>query len=409
MTEAIVALREYLRKTGLDLDGDFLREGIAVLTQLLMEAEVSQQIGAERYQRSEGRQTQRNGYRERGWETRVGGIPLRIPKLRRGTYFPGFLEPRRRAEQALLAVVQAAYVEGVSTRRVDELVQALGLTGIDKSKVSRMCHELDEVVSAFRERPLEGVYPYLWLDALYVKVRQNHRIVSMALVIAIGVRETGEREILGVDLGASEDPAFWTAFLRGLVARGLKKVELVISDAHQGLREAISAVLAGAAWQRCRVHFMRNVLAHVPQADKSIVAAAIRTVFAQPDQAAAKEQLREVVRAMEGRWPKAARVLAGGEDEVLTYMTFPAEHGSRIYSTNPLERLNREVKRRTDVVGIFPDVDAVLRLVGSVLIEIHDEWQAERRYFSLESMAKLKEPQSLLPIRTEPLRLAPIR
>lgn len=408
MTEAIVALREYLCKTGLDLDGDFLREGIAVLTRLLMDVEVSQQIGAERYQRSEGRQTQRNGYRERGWETRVGEIPLRIPKLRRGTYFPGFLEPRRRAEQALLAVVQAAYVEGVSTRKVDELVQALGLTGIDKSKVSRMCRDLDEVVSLFRHRPLEAVFPYLWLDALYVKVRQNHRIVSMALVIAIGVRETGEREILGLDLGASEDPAFWTAFLRELVARGLKKVELVISDAHQGLREAIPAVLSGAAWQRCRVHFMRNVLAHVPQADKSIVAAAIRTVFAQPEQAAAKEQLRDVVRAMEPRWPKAAKVLAGGEDEVLTYMTFPPEHWSRIYSTNPLERLNREVKRRTDVVGIFPDVDAVLRLVGSVLIEIHDEWQAERRYFSLESMAKLKEPQSILPMRTEPLRLAPI-
>ena len=409
MTEPSVALREYLRKVGIQLDGDFLREGIAVLTRLLMEWEVSQQIGAERYQRSEERQTQRNGYRERAWETRVGEVPLRVPKLRQGTYFPGFLEPRRRAERALLAVVQAAYVEGVSTRKVDELVRAMGLTGIDKSKVSRMCQDLDEVVTLFRNRELEAVYPYLWLDALYVKVRQNHRIVSMAVVIAIGVREKGEREILGVDIGASEDPAFWTAFLRGLVSRGLKKVDLVISDAHQGLREAISAVLTGAAWQRCRVHFMRNVLAHVPQADKSIVAAAIRTVFAQRDQAAAKEQLREVVKAMEPRWPRAAEVLAGGEEEVLTYMTFPAEHWSRIYSTNPLERLNREVKRRSDVVGIFPDADAVLRLVGSVLIEIHDEWQAERRYFSLDSMAKLKEPQSFLPVRTEPLRLAPIR
>jgi transposase-like protein len=408
MTESSVTLREYLRKMGLQLDGDFLREGIAVLTRLLMEWEVSEQIGAERYQRSEERQTQRNGYRERMWETRVGEVPLRVPKLRQGTYFPGFLEPRRRAERALLAVVQAAYVEGVSTRKVDELVRALGLSGIDKSKVSRMCQELDEAVTLFRNRPLEAAYPYLWLDALYVKVRQNHRIVSMALVIAIGVRETGEREILGVDLGASEAPAFWTAFLRALVARGLQKVELVISDAHQGLREAISAVLAGAAWQRCRVHFMRNVLAHVPQADKSTVAAAIRTVFAQRDQTAAKEQLREVVRVMEPRWPRAAQVLAGGEEEVLTYMTFPAEHWSRIYSTNPLERLNREVKRRSDVVGIFPDVDAVLRLAGSVLIEIHDEWQAERRYFSLDSMTKLREPQSLLPVRTEPLRLAPI-
>jgi len=387
MTEPSVALREYLRKVGVQLGGDFLQEGIAVLTRLLMEWEVSQQIGAERYQRSEGRQAQRNGYRERAWETRVGEVPLRVPKLRQGTYFPGFLEPRRRAERALLAVVQAAYVEGVSTRKVDELVRAMGLSGIDKSKVSRMCQDLDEVVALFRNRELDATYSYLWLDALYVKVRQNHRIVSMAVVIAIGVRERGEREILGVDIGASEDPAFWTAFLRGLVSRSLKKVDLVVSDAHQGLREAISAVLTGAAWQRCRVHFMRNVLAHVPQADKSIVAAAIRTVFAQRDQTAAKEQLREVVKAMEPRWPRAAEVLAGGEEEVLTYMTFPAEHWSRIYSTNPLERLNREVKRRSDVVGIFPDAEAVLRLAGSVLIEIHDEWQAERRYFSLDSMA----------------------
>ena len=259
MTGQSVTLREYLRKMGLQLDSDVLREGIVVLTRLLMEWEVSEQIGAERYQRSEERQTHRNGYRERGWETRVGEVPLRVPKLRRGTYFAGFLEPRRRAERALLAVVQAAYVEGVSTRKVDELVRALGVTGIDKSKVSRMCQDLDEAVTLFRNRPLEAVFPYLWLDALYVKVRQNHRIVSMALVIAIGVRETGEREILGVDLGASEAPAFWTAFLRGLVARGLQKVELVISDAHQALREAICVVLAGTAWQRCRVHFMRDV------------------------------------------------------------------------------------------------------------------------------------------------------
>jgi putative transposase len=408
MTDPSVTLREYLSKMGLHLDSDLLREGMAVLTRLLMEWEVSEQIGAERYQRRPERQTQRNGYRERDWETRVGEIPLRVPKLRQGTYFPGFLEPRRRAERALLAVVQAAYVEGVSTRKVDELVRALGLSGIDKSKVSRICQDLDEAVTLFRNRPLEAAFPYLWLDALYLKVRQNHRIVSMALVIAIGVRETGEREILGVDLGASEDPAFWTAFLRDLVGRGLQQVALVISDAHQGLRQAISGVLAGAAWQRCRVHFMRNVLAHVPQADKSMVAAAIRTVFAQRDQTAAKEQLREVVRVMEPRWPRAAQVLVGGEEEVLTYLTFPAEHWSRIYSTNPLERLNREVKRRTEVVGIFPDEQAVLRLVGSVLIEIHDEWQAERRYFSLESMTKLREPQSLLPVRTEPLHLAPI-
>ncbi|HEY75692.1 MAG TPA: IS256 family transposase, partial [Thermoflexia bacterium] len=364
MTDPTITLREYLRNIGIDLDGDFLREGIALLVQLLMETEVSEQVGAERYQRSETRRTYRNGYRERMWETRVGEIPLRIPKLRRGTYFPSFLEPRRRAERALLAVIQSAYVEGVSTRKVDELVQALGLTGIDKSKVSRICRELDEAVEAFRNRPLEVAYPYLWLDALYVKVRQNHRVVNMAVVIAIGVRETGEREVLAVDIGASEEGAFWVAFLRSLVARGLKGVQLVISDAHQGLKEAIGRVLVGAAWQRCRVHFMRNVLAHVPKGDKAIVAAAIRTIFAQPDREAAGQQLAEVVKAMASRWPRAAEVLAAGEEDVLTYMDFPRAHWTRIYSTNPLERLNREVKRRTDVVGIFPDEKAVLRLVG---------------------------------------------
>jgi putative transposase len=409
MTGPTVALLELLRKTGLELDSDFLREGIAVLTRLLMEMEVSEQIGAERYQRSEERQGQRNGYRERVWETRVGEIPVRIPKLREGSYFPSFLEPRRRAERALLAVIQAAYVEGVSTRKVDDLVQALGLTGVDKSKVSRICQELDEAVSAFRERPLEAEYPYLWLDALYLKVRQNHRIVSMAVVIAIGVRESGEREILAVDIGASEEEAFWTPFLRGLVARGLQGVQLVISDAHQGLKEAIASVLAGAAWQRCRVHFMRNVLAHVPRGDKSVVAVAIRTIFAQPNQEAARQQLAEVLRAMEARWPRAAEVLSAGEDDVLTYMSFPPEHWTRIYSTNPLERLNREVKRRTNVVGIFPNPDAVLRLVGSVLIEINDEWQVGRRYFSQQSMRKLKEPLEARLTLPSPLRLAPIR
>jgi transposase-like protein len=408
MTEPIIALREYLRKMGFEFNSDFLREGITVLTQLLMELEVTEKIGAERYQHSPERVTQRNGYRERTWETRVGEIPLRIPKLRQGVYYPDFLEPRRRTEQALVAVIQEAYIAGVSTRKVDDLVQSLGLSGVDKSKVSRVCRDLDEVVTGFRNRTLEPSYPYLWLDALYVKVRQNHRIVSMAVVIAIGVRETGEREILGVDIGASEEASFWTAFLRALVARGLKGVALVISDAHQGLREAISSVLAGAAWQRCRVHFMRNVLAHVPHGDKAMVAAAVRTIFAQRDQKAAKEQVAEVVQAMERRWPKAAAVVANGEDDVLTYLTFPAEHWTRIYSTNPLERLNREVKRRTDVVGIFPNTDAVLRLVGSILIEISDEWQADRRYFSLESMNKLQEPDSLLPAGSDPLRLAPI-
>jgi putative transposase len=408
MAKNTIALAEYLRNIGVEEDSDFLREGIILMTRLLMEAEVSGQIGAERYERSDSRQGYRNGYRGRTWETRVGEIPLQIPKLRSGSYFPSFLEPRRPGEKALLAVIQSAYVAGVSTRKVDDLVQSLGLTGIDKSKVSRICKELDEAVTAFRHRPLEVAYPYLWLDALYLKVRQNNRIVNMAVVLAVGVRETGEREILAIDIGASEEEAFWTSFLRGLVGRGLDGVQLVVSDAHEGLKGAMAKVLTGTAWQRCRVHFMRNVLAHVPKGDKSIVAAAIRTIFAQHSQEAARQQLAEVRRAMEARWPKAAEVLAAGEDDVLVYMTFPPEHWTRIYSTNPLERVNREVKRRTNVVGIFPDADAVLRLVGSVLIEVHDEWQAGRRYFSLGSMRKLYEPVEERLTLPSPLRLAPI-
>jgi transposase-like protein len=339
----------------------------------------------------------------------VGEIPLRIPKLREGQYFPSLLEPRRRAEKALLAVVQAAYVQGVSTRKVDELLQALGLTGIDKSKVSRICRELDEFVEAFRNRPLEGSYPYLWLDALYLKVRQDHRIVSQALVVGIGVKDTGEREILGFSLGQSEEYAFWLDFLRGLVRRGLKGVQLVTSDAHEGLKAAVEQVLVGSTWQRCRVHFMRNVLAHIPKGSKSVVAAALRTIFAQPNRAAATQQLREVATAMVSRWPKAADVVAAAEGDVLAYMTFPEDHWTRIYSTNPLERLNEEVKRRTNVVGVFPDEASVLRLVGSVLIEVWDDWQVGRRYFSQESMAKLTEPQALLVVEPQPLTLAPVK
>jgi putative transposase len=408
MTDPSVALMAYLRNLGTELDGDFLRESIELLSQRLMELEVEQLTGAKKYERTPQRRERRNGYRERTWETRVGEIPLRIPKLRSGSYFPSLLQPRRRAERALLAVVQSAYVQGVSTRKVDELLQSLGLTGIDKSRVSRICKELDAVVEPFRQRPLEGLYPYVWLDALYLKVRQNHRIVNMALVMAIGVRETGEREVLGFELGASEEQAFWLDFLRQLVRRGLKGVRLVISDAHQGLKAAIEQVLAGASWQRCRVHLMRNVLAHVPKGDKSMVAAAMRTIFAQPNREAAGQQRAEVVQAMQPRWPKAAQVLERGAEDSLTYMAFPMEHWTRIYSTNPLERLNREVKRRTDVVGIFPDAPAVIRLVGAILMETHDEWQVNRRYFSLESMHKLLHPEPLLSTKPVPLRLAPV-
>jgi transposase-like protein len=409
MANPTMTLMEYLGKVGVDLDGEFLSQGTQLLAQLAIELEAEQQIGASRYERSPARTTYRNGHRERVWETRVGEIPLRIPKLREGQYFPSLLEPRRRAEKALLAVVQAAYVQGVSTRKVDELLQALGLTGIDKSKVSRICRELDGFVEAFRGRPLEGSYPYLWLDALYLKVRQDHRIVNQALVVAIGVKDSGEREILGFSLGQSEEYAFWLDFLRGLVRRGLKGVQLVTSDAHEGLKAAVGHVLAGSTWQRCRVHFMRNVLAHIPKGSKSVVAAFLRTIFAQPNRAAASQQLREVVTAMASRWPKAADVVAEAEEDILAYMAFPVDHWTRIYSTNPLERLNEEVKRRTNVVGVFPDEASVLRLVGSVLIEVWDDWQVGKRYFSQESMARLKEPELLLVVEPQPLTLAPVK
>jgi putative transposase len=398
MTTATMALLDYLRKIELELDDDWLRQMVQQFTQGLIELEAEQKIGAARHERSPSRLAQRNGYRERGLATRVGELELRIPKLRTGSFFPSLLEPRRRAEKALLAVVQEAYMEGVSTRKVDDLLIALGLTGIDKSAVSRACKSLDDVIEPFRNRPLVGHYPYLWLDALYLKVRQNLKIVSQALVIAIAVRETGEREVLGWAIGPSEEQAFWQAFLRSLVGRGLAGVQLVISDAHEGLKAAIAQTLAGAAWQRCRVHFMRNLLAHIPHGDKDMVAAVVRTVFAQPDRAAAALQVTEVAARLEKAFPKAARLLAAAEDDVLAYMSFPREHWTRIYSTNVLERLNREVKRRTDVVQVFPNDDAALRLAGAILLEISDEWAAdERRYFSQASMQKLLDPAAAPP------------
>jgi putative transposase len=392
--DVTMTLMNHLRQLGVEQDPDFLREAIQVLMQGLIELEVSEQIGANRYERNAQRTTQRNGYRKREYETRVGEIDLHIPKLRQGTYFPSLLTPRRRSEKALLAVIQQAYIAGVSTRKVDDLVKAMGLSGVDKSKVSRICQQLDEVVQHFRQRPFEQAYPYVWLDALYLKVRQNHRIVSLAVVIAIGVRDTGERDVLGFEVGASEEESFWLAFLRGLVERGVKGVQLVISDAHSGLKAAIGAVFHGASWQRCRVHFMRNILALIPKADKAMVAALLRTIFAQPNCEAAAEQVRLVCDLLDKRWPKAAQRVRDAEDDILAYMAFPAEHWKRIYSNNPLERLNKEVKRRTNVVGVFPDVPSVFRLVGAVLIEIDDEWQAAtRRYFSQESMRKLDTPE----------------
>lgn len=388
--ELRMALEELLDKAQLEGDVDFLRDGVRVLSQALMELEVTQQLGAGRHERSARRTGQRNGYRERQWDTRVGTIELQVPRVREGGYIPSLLEPRKRAERALVAVVQEAYVHGVSTRKVDDLVQALGIDGISKSQVSRLCAELDAEVERFRSRPLTGAYPYLWLDATYLKVREAGRVVSMAVVLAIGVHETGVREVLGLEVGPSEDGAFWLAFLRGLVARGLCGMQLVTSDAHEGLKGAIAAVLHGAAWQRCRVHFIRNALALIPKQAGQLVAATIRTVFVQPDPASAHEQWRRVADGFRGSYPKLAELMDAAESEVLAYLAFPHSHWRQLWSTNPLERLNKELKRRTNVVGIFPNRAAVIRLVGMVLAEQHDEWQVGRRYFSAESLAELE-------------------
>lgn len=394
-----MALQDVLRKAQLEGNVDLLREGAQVLAQALMELEVTQHVGAERHARTPERTGQRNGYRERQWDTRVGTLDLRVPRVRDGSYFPALLEPRRRAERALVAVVQEAYVQGVSTRRVDELVQALGLQGVSKSQVSALCKELDTEVERFRTRELTAAYPYVWLDATFVKVRQDGRVVSAAVVLATGVNATtGLREILGLDVGPSEDGAFWLGFLRSLVARGLSGVQLVISDAHEGLKQAIAAVLHGASWQRCRVHFLRNTLALVPKSAAQMVAATIRTVFAQPDARSASEQWRRVADGFRARYPRLADLLDAAETEVLTYLAFPQEHWRQIWSNNPLERLNREIKRRTDVVGIFPNPAAIVRLVGAVLAEQHDEWQVGRRYFSAESVAKLTQEEVTAPL-----------
>ena len=395
MTEPTIALKQYLINIGLEEDADFLHQGIQLLSQMLMELEVDQQVGASKHERTPERKNYRNGHRQRTWKTRVGEIDLAIPKLRKGSYYPSLLEPRRPTEKALLAVIQEAYLKGVSTRKVDALLKALGLTGIDKSSVSRICKELDHTVEEFRNRPLQESYPYVWLDAMYLKVRQNHRVVSLALVIAIGVDDTGERHMLGFDLGASEDEDFWLAFLRSLVKRGLGSVQLVISDAHEGLKKALRQVFTGASWQRCRVHFMRNVLAHIPRRDKRAVADAVRLIFNQPDRHSAGLQLHGLAQNMGDLYPQAAKLLLEVEEDILVYKTFPREHWRRIHSTNPLERIHKEVKRRTKVVGVFPDQASVLRLVGMNLKEIDDDWRAGRNYFQHESMQMLKDLKSV--------------
>ncbi|HZL96132.1 MAG TPA: IS256 family transposase [Vicinamibacterales bacterium] len=393
MAKARMDLTAFVGKLLEEQDGDVLREGIRVLSQALMETEVAGLIGAERHERSAERTAYRNGTRTRTWDTRMGTIELAIPKVRPGTYFPSLLQPRRRAEHALLVVVQEAYVHGVSTRKVDDLVRALGVDGISKSEVSRICGELDTVVTAFRTRALTGEHRYLWLDATYHKVRVDGRVISQATVVAVGVTSEGERQVLGIDVGPSEDRAFWTAFLRGLVKRGLHGVRLVISDAHEGLKQAIHTVLTGATWQRCRVHFMRNLLATVPQGAREAIAAIVRTIFAQPDHASAMTQLRKVADGLRGRFPKAAALLEDAAEDVLAYRHCPTEHHRQLHSTNPLERLNKEIKRRSNVVGIFPNPAALIRLVGAVLLEQDEEWTvAERRYFSVGSMARLTTP-----------------
>ena len=371
---------------------DVLRDSAAWMAAELMEAEVAAQIGAELGERTSERLTHRNGYRPRSWDTRVGELELAIPRLRQGSYFPSFLEPRRRAEQALVAVVQEAYVNGVSTRKVDRLVEQLGLHHLSKDQVSRLCRGLDEQVRMFGERPLEGTYPYLWLDAKVERVREPGGVRHKALVIAYGVHQTGRREVIGVDVGEAETEAFWREFLRGLRARGLAGVRLCVSDAHEGLKQAIAKVL-GCPWQRCTVHFLRDMLGHVGKAQQPMIAAAIRGSFQASSLAEARQRLVEVVDKLAAAAPKVARLLEAAEAELLAFYQLPAEHWSKLRSTNPLERVNREVGRRTDVGGIFPNDAALLRLAGMLLIEQNDEWLVARRYLSQESLALVLDPE----------------
>ena len=387
---------------------DVLREGVRLLAQAIMEAEVSELTGLPKGERDpEHRLTHRNGYRERRWDTRVGTIPLDVPRVRDGGYLPSLLDPRRRTERALLAVVQEAYVLGVSTRRVDDLVRALGIEGISRSEVSRICVALDAEVAAFRSRPLgELACPYLWLDATYLRVREGGHVVSMAALVAVGVAANGERRVLGLELSAGNDEgSAWPRFIRSLVERGLHGVRLVISDDHPGLVKAIREQLLGSGWQRCRVHFTRNAQELVPRSARSMVASAIRSVFEQPDARSARDQLDRVIDGMAAPYAKVAELLADAEADLLSHFAFPETHRSRIRSTNPLERLNKEIKRRTALVGIFPNRASVIRLVGMILAQQDDEWQDGRCYFRPESMALI---DALVPIEEvgQPLMLA---
>jgi transposase-like protein len=380
-----MTIEEVVKQVMVREHGDVVRAALEAVCRELMEGEVSELIGADHGERTPDRATHRNGYRAREWQTRAGTVELQIPKIRQGSYFPSFLEPRRRSEQALLAVVQQAYVCGVSTRRVDQLVESLGLR-ISKSEVSRVCGALDEHVDAFRTRPLQGRYPYLFLDAKVEKVRDGGRVVNKALVIAHGVHETGRREILSIDVGEAETEAFWTAFLRGLVKRGLVGVQLAISDAHAGLKAAIAKIL-GCAWQRCTVHFLRDCLGHARKDQHGLLGALIRPIFNADSQAQARDRLSEAVAHLDGRMGKVAAMLEDAETDILAFYAFPVGHWRKLRSTNPLERFNREVGRRTDVVGIFPDDQSVIRLAGMLCIEQNDEWLVGRGYLSAESIS----------------------
>jgi len=393
MTIDRITLKELVEKGS---DVDLLREMLAFVTGRMMEMEVESLTGAAHGDRSDDRLNQRNGYRTRPWETRAGTVPVAIPKLRKGSYFPSFLDPRRASEKALVAVIQEAYIQGVSTRSVDDLVKSMGMSGISKSQVSRLCEDIDSRVKTFLERPIEGSWPYLWIDATYVKVREGGRIVSVAVIIAVAVNTDGRREVLGMAVGASEAETFWSQFLRSLTARGLRGVKLVISDAHEGLKAAAKKVLR-ATWQRCRVHFMRNALANVHVKQRGMVAAAIRTAFTQETEKEAHTEWRTVADRLRERFPRASAVMDDAEHDVLAYMSFHKSHWSQIHSTNPIERLNLEVKRRTNVVQIFPNEAAIVRLVGAILLEQNDEWAVSRRYMSLETLASLSDDAAVRP------------
>jgi putative transposase len=388
---ALLEILEMMRSAD---DGELMRRLLGTMMQALVDAEATEFIGAEPHQRSEDRTTQRNGTRDKIVTTAAGDLTVKIPKVRTGSFFPALLSPRRRIDVALHAVVMQAYVEGVSTRRVDDLVVAMGGTGISRSQVSRICAQLDTDVAAWQARPLdEQAFPYVFLDATYCMVRINARVVSQAVIIATGVSADGRREVLGCQVGDSETESFWTDFLRGLRDRGLSGVQLVISDSHRGLTYAVATVMQGASWQRCRVHFMRNALAKVSKGHAEMVAATIRTIFAQPGPAEVRAQVDNVALMLKSEFPAVAQLLLDAKADLTAFADFPLPHWRKIWSTNPLERLNREVKRRTDVVGIFPNPPSLLRLSACVLIEAHDEWQdGDRRYLSEGSMALLNPP-----------------